>query len=68
LQGCREAAADEEHGMASLVVGRWSDATNERLRQRAARHRWSLEAVRAILERAAQATAAPSAEAERFPD
>jgi antitoxin FitA len=55
--------------MASLVVRRLSEATKERLRQRAARHRRSLEAeVRAILERAAQETAIPSAEAERFPD
>lgn len=55
--------------MASLVVRRLSEATKERLRQRAARHRRSLEAkVRAILERAAQETALPSAEAERFPD
>jgi plasmid stability protein len=39
--------------MASLVVRRLSEATKERLRQRAARHRRSLEAeVRAILERA----------------
>jgi plasmid stability protein len=52
--------------MASLVV-RLSEATKERLRQRAARHRRSLE-VRAILERAAQETAVPRAEAERFPD
>jgi plasmid stability protein len=45
-----------------------SEATKERLRQRAARHRRSLEAVRAILERAAQEPELPSAEAERFPD
>jgi plasmid stability protein len=39
------------------------------LRQRAVRHWRSLEAeVRTILERAAQETAVPSAEAERFPD
>jgi plasmid stability protein len=55
--------------MASLVVRRLSEATKERLRQRAARHRRSLEAeVRTILERAAQETAVPSAEAEPFPD
>jgi plasmid stability protein len=45
-----------------------SEATKERLRQRAVRHRRSLEAeVRAILERAAQETAVESAEAEPFP-
>jgi hypothetical protein len=55
--------------MASLVVRRLSEVTKERLRQRAFRHRRSLEAeVRAILERAAQETAGPSAEAEQFPD
>jgi plasmid stability protein len=55
--------------MASLVVRRLSEATKERLRQRAARHRRSLEAeVRAILERAAQESAVGSAEAEPFPD
>jgi hypothetical protein len=58
-----------EHGVASLIVRRLSEATKERLRQRAARHRRSLEAeVRAILERAAQETVVPSAEDERFPD
>jgi plasmid stability protein len=55
--------------MASLVVRRLSEATKERLRQRAARHRRSLEAeVRAILKRAAGETDLPSAEAEQFPD
>jgi plasmid stability protein len=55
--------------MPSLVVRRLSEATKERLRQRAVRHRRSLEAeVRAILERAAQQTAVKSAEAEPFPD
>jgi plasmid stability protein len=55
--------------MASLVVRGLSEATKERLRQRAMRHRRSLEAeVRAILEQAAQETARASAEAERFPD
>ena len=55
--------------MASLVVRRLSEATKERLRQRAARHRRSLEAeVRAILERAVRQTELPSAEAEPFPD
>ena len=55
--------------MASLVVRRLSEATKERLRQRAARPRRRLEAeVRAILERAAQGTEFPSDAAERFPD
>jgi plasmid stability protein len=55
--------------MASLVVRRVSGATKERLQHRAVRHRRSLEAeVRAILERAAQETELPRAEAERFPD
>jgi plasmid stability protein len=46
-----------------------SEATKECLRQRAARHRRSLEAeVRAILEWAARETTVPSNEAERFPD
>ena len=55
--------------MASLVVRRLSEATKERLRQRAARHRRSPEAeVRAILERAAGEPELPSVEAERFPD
>jgi plasmid stability protein len=55
--------------MASLVVCRLSGSTKERLRQRAVRHRRSLEAeVRAILERAAQESAVRSAEAEPFPD
>ena len=55
--------------MASLVVRRLPEATKERLRQRAARHRRSLEAeVRAILERAACEAAVPSAEGEPFPD
>jgi hypothetical protein len=59
----------QELGMASLVVRRLSEVTKERLRQRAARHRRSLEAeVRAILERAAAETPAPGAEAEGFPD
>jgi hypothetical protein len=55
--------------MASLVVRQLSEATKERLRQRAARHRRSLEAeVRAILERAAQETAVGSAATEPLPD
>ena len=46
-----------------------SDATKERLRQRAVRHKRSLEAeVRAILERAAQEALAPSDAGERFRD
>jgi plasmid stability protein len=55
--------------MASIVVRKLSDATKERLRQRAVRHKRSLEAeVRAILERAAQEAVGPSDQAERFPD
>jgi plasmid stability protein len=55
--------------MASLFVRRLSEATKERLRERAVRHQRSLEAeVRAILERASQETELPIAEAERFPD
>jgi plasmid stability protein len=55
--------------MASIVVRRLSDATKERLRQRAVRHRRSLEAeVRAILERAAQEAVGAGADAEPFPD
>jgi plasmid stability protein len=55
--------------MASLVVRQLSEATKERLRRRAVRHRRSLEAeVRVILEGAAQETADLSAEAEPFPD
>jgi plasmid stability protein len=45
------------------------EATKERLRQRALRHRRSLEAeVRAILERAAQEAAVADLRVERFPD
>jgi plasmid stability protein len=55
--------------MASIVVRRLSDATKERLRQRALRHGRSLEAeVRAILERAAQEPVGAGADAEPFPD
>jgi plasmid stability protein len=55
--------------MASIVVRRLPDATKERLRQRAVRHKRSLEAeVRAILERAAQEPAAADDASERFPD
>ena len=55
--------------MASIIVRRLPEATKERLRQRALRHRRSLEAeVRAILERAAQEAEVPDQSAERFPD
>jgi plasmid stability protein len=55
--------------MASIVVRKLSDATKERLRQRAGRHKRSLEAeVRAILERGAQEALGPGDAAERFPD
>jgi plasmid stability protein len=55
--------------MASIVVRKLSDATKERLRQRAVRHKRSLEAeVRAILDRAAQEAVSPGDETERFPD
>jgi antitoxin FitA len=55
--------------MANLVVRRLSEATKERLRQRAARHTRSLEAeVRAILQGVARETDLPSPEADRFPD
>ena len=55
--------------MASIIVRKLSDDTKERLRQRAARHKRSLEAeVRAILERAAEEGSGPSDERERFPD
>lgn len=55
--------------MASIVVRKLSDATKERLRQRAARHKRSLEAeVRTILERAAQEAVSAADAGERFPD
>ena len=55
--------------MANIVVRRLSDDTKERLRQRASRHKRSLEAeVRAILERAAQEPATAAPESEAFPD
>ena len=55
--------------MASIVVRKLSDATKERLRQRAVRHKRSLEAeVRTILERAAQEAMDPGDPGERFPD
>jgi antitoxin FitA len=55
--------------VASIVVRKLSDDAKERLRQRAARHRRSLEAeVRAILERAAQEPAGAADEGEPFPD
>ena len=55
--------------MVSIVVRRLSDSTKERLRQRAVRHKRSLEAeVRAILQRAAQEAVGPDDVGERFPD
>jgi hypothetical protein len=55
--------------MASIVVRRLAELTKERLRQRAARHRRSLEAeVRAILECAAQEGTARNLRPEPFPD
>jgi antitoxin FitA len=55
--------------MASIVVRRLSDTTKDRLRQRAVRHKRSLEAeVRAILERAAQEAVGADNVGERFPD
>jgi plasmid stability protein len=55
--------------VASIIVRRLPEATKERLRQRALRHRRSLEAeVRAILERAAQEAEVPDQSGERFPD
>jgi plasmid stability protein len=55
--------------VASIVVRKLPDETKERLRQRAIRHKRSLEAeVRAILERAAHEAVIPDTEKERFPD
>jgi Arc-like DNA binding domain len=55
--------------LASIVVRRLPEVTKERLRQRASRHRRSLEAeVRAILERAAQEGDLKDPGAEPFPD
>jgi plasmid stability protein len=55
--------------MASIVVRGLSEATKERLRQRAVRHERSLEAeVQAILERAAQGPVGAADAGERFPD
>jgi Arc-like DNA binding domain len=55
--------------MASIVVRRLPELTKERLRQRAVRHRRSLEAeVRAILERAAQEGEVKDPGGEPFPD
>lgn len=55
--------------MASIVVRNLSDQTKERLRQRAVRHKRSLEAeVRTILERVAREPALADEESERFPD
>ena len=55
--------------MASIIVRNLSEATKERLRRRAVRHRRSLEAeVRAILDRAAQAGEDAADRTEGFPD
>lgn len=55
--------------MAGIIVRNLSDDTKERLRQRAVRHRRSLEAeVRSILEQATQAGANAGDRTERFPD
>ena len=55
--------------MASILVRNLPDDAKERLRQRAMRHRRSLEAeVRAILERAAQEAVSSTGQPERFPD
>ena len=55
--------------MASILVRNLPDDAKERLRQRAMRHKRSLEAeVRAILERAAQEAVSPTDRPERFPD
>jgi plasmid stability protein len=55
--------------VASIVVRKLPDETKERLRQRALRHKRSLEAeIRAILERAAHEAVIPDTEKERFPD
>jgi hypothetical protein len=55
--------------VASILVRKLSDETKERLRQRAMRHKRSLEAeVRAILERAAQEAGIARDQPERFPD
>jgi plasmid stability protein len=54
--------------VASIVVRKLPDETKERLRQRAIRHKRSLEAeIRAILERAAHEAVIPG-DKERFPD
>jgi plasmid stability protein len=59
----------QETDVASILVRRLSEETKERLRQRAARHKRSLEAeARTILERAAQEGGRPGEEAEPFPD
>jgi plasmid stability protein len=55
--------------VASIVIRKLSDDTKERLRQRAARHRRSLEGeVRAILDRVAQEPELAAEETEPFPD
>jgi antitoxin FitA len=59
----------EETQVASILVRRLSEETKERLRQRATRHKRSLEAeVRTILERAAQDAETPGTDTEPFPD
>jgi plasmid stability protein len=56
-------------GVASILVRNLADDAKERLRQRAMRHKRSLEAeVRAILERAAQDAMISTDQPERFPD
>ncbi|MGH6920174.1 MAG: FitA-like ribbon-helix-helix domain-containing protein [Geminicoccaceae bacterium] len=55
--------------VASILVRNLADDAKERLRQRAVRHKRSLEAeVRAILERAAQEAVIETDQPERFPD
>jgi len=55
--------------VASILVRNLPDDAKERLRQRAMRHRRSLEAeVRVILERAAQEAVVSTDQPERFPD
>ena len=55
--------------MASILIRNLPEQTKERLRQRAARHRRSLEAeLRDILERVADENEAAVEPAERFPD
>jgi plasmid stability protein len=55
--------------VASILVRNLPDDAKERLRQRAIRHKRSLEAeVRTILERAAQDATISTDQPERFPD